>query len=115
MPYQTKNLSRFSEFPHVTHQHLDLMQTCMGICAACAKMCIEEGHSHTAVLCQECTDVCALAIKLHSSDSEFNQEVMNLCAHVCKRCAEECSEVNVEHCRQCSEICQECAEACRQS
>ncbi|MDP1835395.1 MAG: four-helix bundle copper-binding protein [Chlamydiales bacterium] len=112
MPDQSKQPNRFTEFPHISHEHLQIMMKCMSICASCAKMCINEGHKKTAVLCNECADVCALAIKLHSGDSEFNPDIMNLCSKVCARCAEECGEMDAEHCQQCSQICQECSESC---
>jgi hypothetical protein len=75
---------------------------------------MEEKHSDTAILCSDCADVCALAIKLHSGDSEFSDRVFALCAEVCDRCADSCSKNTSEHCQQCSEICRECARACNE-
>lgn len=106
--------SKYSEFPHVTHDHMKIMMDCYSICAACARMCIDEGHKQTALLCSNCADVCALAIKLHSEDSEFNDKIMELCAYVCSRCASECGKMKgVKHCQQCAEICRECEKACK--
>ena len=102
----------YSEFPHVSHDHMKTMLNCFIICESCAKMCIDEGHKVTAKLCLDCADVCNLAIKLHSRDSEFNRKVMDLCADVCARCGEECAKNKAAHCQQCSEICFDCAEAC---
>ena len=103
---------KYSAFPHLKHDHLELMVTCLSICSACASMCINEGHKETAKLCIDCADVCSLAIKLHNRESEFNQKIMHLCAAVCKRCSEECSKMKVEHCQQCAQICKECARVC---
>lgn len=105
---------KYSAFPHVHHEHMQVMNNCFSICAACSAMCAKEGHKETAVLCSDCADVCALAIKLHSSDSEFNPKVMALCADVCARCAEACFKNKAEHCQQCAEICKECAKACKE-
>jgi hypothetical protein len=104
---------KYTAFPHMQHGHMEIMLMCLSICSSCAKMCIEEGNKETANLCTDCADVCALAIKLHSRDSEFNQSVMDLCAQVCARCSEECAKMKAEHCRQCSEICKKCALACK--
>ncbi len=112
MTQPRKNLERFTEFPHVSHNHMHLMMVCFTICEACARMCINEGHKDTAALCMDCADVCALAIKLHSRDSEFNSDVMELCSKVCTRCAQACAQHQAEHCQQCSQICKECASAC---
>lgn len=104
--------SKYSEFPHVYHEHMKIMMDCYSICSACAKMCMDEHMEDTAKLCSDCADICGLAIKLHSSDSEFNLQFMLLCAQVCARCADACGKHKVEHCQQCSDICRKCSEAC---
>lgn len=107
----TKN--KFSSFPHVSHEHMDILMKCFSICSACSKMCIKENHAKTAILCADCADVCSLAIKLHSSDSEFSTQIFDLCSEVCARCAEECAKNSAKHCQECSEICQACSAACK--
>ena len=103
---------KFSEFPHAQHEHMNLLLTCFTICSSCSKMCLEEGHKESAALCQDCADVCSLAIQLHSRDSEFSDAIMLLCAEVCRRCSEVCSQMKAKHCQQCSDICKQCALAC---
>lgn len=105
---------KYSAFPHVSHEHMQILLKCFSICCSCAKLCIIENNKKTAIICSDCADVCALAIKLHSGDSEFSQEAFDLCYAVCSRCAEECAENDSEHCIQCSKICNECAKACSQ-
>lgn len=104
----------FPAFPHISHAHMQTLLKCYSICSSCARMCIEEGMKNTAVLCSDCADVCALAIKLHSNDSEFSEKIMRLCSDVCERCGNECAKNEMEHCQQCSEICKECAKACKE-
>lgn len=106
--------SKFSSFPHVSHEHMDLLMKCFSICSACSKMCIKEKHIESAILCADCADVCSLTIKLHSSDSEFNKQMSDLCSAVCARCAEECAKHSAKHCQECSEICRACATACKE-
>lgn len=106
------NKTIFSTFPHISHAHMQVLLNCFSVCSACAKMCMNENRKETAMLCSDCADICSLAIKLHSGDSEFASQAFDLCAQACRRCGEECSKHNVEHCQQCSKICFECVEAC---
>jgi hypothetical protein len=103
---------KYTEFPQTDTRHMHTMMECMSICAACAKKCLEEGHKKTAALTAECADICALAIKSASCQSEFNHQIMNLCAQVCRRCADECQKMQVKHCLECAEACKQCADAC---
>lgn len=114
MPHRENqgNGGKHKEFPQTDSPHVHAMMECMSICVACSKKCIEEGHKNTAILCAECADVCALAIKSASNQSEFNNQIMDLCAQVCKRCADECKKMQAKHCQECAESCRQCAEAC---
>ncbi len=104
--------NKYTAFPHLGHVHMQMLMKCYSACCSCAKMCIEEGNTDTAILCSDCADICSLAIKLHSGNSEFNHQILQLCAEACERCAEACAQHDSDHCQQCSEICHKCAEAC---
>lgn len=106
--------TNYSEFPHTTHEHMEVMMLCYTVTAACAKMCMEEGHKESAKLCTDCTDICALTIKLHSGNSPFNSQMMKLCAEACDKCANACEKMASAHCKQCSQICRLCAKVCRE-
>lgn len=108
-----KNPTHFSEFPHIAHEHMEVLLKCYSICSSCAKMCTEENMQDTAILCAECADICALTIKWHSADSVFTKKISALCAEVCQKCSEACKHHDSKHCQQCSEICHECATACK--
>lgn len=108
-----KSNIKYPSFPHVNHEHMQTLMKCYSICSSCSKMCIEENMPETAILCGECADICGLAIKLHSADSPFNTEMMQLCSDVCEKCADACGKMNNDHCQQCAEICHECADACK--
>lgn len=112
MSNRSKKLHELSEFPHISHEHMQALMRCFSVCCSCSKKCIEEGHVDTAVLCSDCADLCALAIKFHSSESEFDTKIANICAEACTRCAEACAEHSAEHCKQCCQVCHECAEQC---
>lgn len=108
-------MKKYSEFPHTSHEHMEILLQCFSVCSSCAKMCIEENHTDTAILCSECADICALTIKWHSADSVFTKKLSALCAEVCERCAEACKHHEAKHCQQCSELCHACAKACKSS
>jgi len=36
---------------------------------------------------------------------------MDLCAQICKRCAEECKKMKVDHCQECAAVCNRCSES----
>lgn len=106
--------NNFSCFPHISHEHMNILMKCFSVCSACSKMCMKENHEATAILCSDCADVCALAIKLHSSDSKFSRQIFDICAEVCKRCAEECAKNPAKHCQECSDICKKCSIVCQE-
>lgn len=106
------NKNSDTEFPELNTHHMLMMFRCMGVCAACSKKCIEEGHKKTAALCGECADVCSLAIKAANGQFEFKKQIMELCEQVCKRCSEECKQMSAKHCQECAEVCKQCADAC---
>jgi hypothetical protein len=103
----------YSEFPHLSHEHMQVLLQCFSVCSSCAKMCMQERMADTAILCSECADICALTIKWHSADSAFSSKISALCADVCFHCAEACAKNDSHHCQQCSEVCYECAKACQ--
>lgn len=104
---------RYTEFPHIAHPHMETFSKCYSICCSCAKKCIEDKKGETAILCSECADICALMIKWHSQNSEFTNQISELCADVCLKCGEACRRNGSPHCKQCSDICNECAKACQ--
>lgn len=107
-----RDMSVKTQFPVLESKEMHRLMECMSICKACAKKCIEEGHKHTASLCQDCSDVCDLAIKLKSSESDYSYQILDLCAQICRQCATECSRMQAMHFQECAEACRHCVEAC---
>jgi hypothetical protein len=101
-----------TQFPYHASQEMHTLTECMTICKACAKKCIEEGNKRMAFLCNDCGEICDTAIKFKSCDSEFCQQVLDLCSHICRQCANECSRSPSQHCQECGEVCRRCSEAC---
>lgn len=86
------------------------LQECIISCLKTGKQCMDEGKKKTACLCAECAEICQLALKATCCQSEFQQQISDLCAEVCKRCSEECERD--QSCQECSQKCKECAECC---
>lgn len=108
-----RDTSLKSQFPQLDTKEMPRLMECMSICKACAKKCTEEGNARLACLCLDCSEICDLAIKLKSSDSEYTHQVLDLCAQVCRQCANACSRNTQSYpCQECAEACRHCAEAC---
>jgi hypothetical protein len=115
MVYQgqkSKGTQLFTEFPNTDSREMHCIMECMSICTACSKKCIEEGHKKTALICADCAKICDLAIQFKSCESEFQTQVLDLCAQICKKCADECNKMKAQHCQECAEACRRCVEAC---
>ncbi len=107
-----RNPNTTSQFPQADTKEMHALMECMSICRACARKCVEEGNKRTAMLCHDCSDICDLTIKLKSCDSEYCQQVSDLCAHACRHCASECGNMQAQHCQECAEACRRCADSC---
>lgn len=101
-----------SQFSATNSKEMQTLMECMSTCRACAKKCTEEGSKRAACVCSDCSEICDLAIKFKSCESEYCQQVWDLCSQICRHCANECSHVQSQHCQECSEVCRRCAEAC---
>lgn len=107
-----RDISLKTQFPNTDTREMHRIMECMSICRNCARKCMEEGNKHLALLCLDCSEICDLAIKLKSYESEYCQQVLDLCTTACRSCANECSRMQSQHCQECAEVCRNCAEAC---
>ncbi|HEU4622065.1 MAG TPA: four-helix bundle copper-binding protein [Burkholderiaceae bacterium] len=81
--------------------------------AACRREEAPAGLLRCIALDEDCVDVCRLAIALMKRKSESAVAVIEVCADVCKACAEECEQHDhMEHCRVCAQACRRCVDAC---
>ena len=97
---------------HSGHKHSALIQQlldCATACENCAASCLDEQDvtpmAHSIEINRDCAEICYLAAKLLTRDSEFAHELLALCE-------KECSKHEHEHCKICAEKCKKCAEAC---
>ena len=94
---------------------IDACLACLAACENCATECIRMAnslHLRCIALCRDCADICALCTKFELRSSQFKEEIMKLCADVCRACAAECDKFDDEHCRACARACMKCAEEC---
>jgi hypothetical protein len=93
-------------------------QACVEACEHCATACLHEKDIKMMARCialdRSCADICSLAVREMSRDSEFAEHVCRLCAEVCEACAEECAKHKMAHCQECAKACRKCAKACRE-
>lgn len=94
---------------------------CAAICTSCADACsTEEADLRQCVrLCLDCADICHAASRLLTRQTGQNgmilRAMLELCAHACEACAEECGRHRQAHCLLCAEMCCECAQSCRRA
>ena len=94
---------------------------CAAMCTSCADACAaEEMDMRQCVrMCLDCADICDAAARLAVRRTGQNvvtlRAMLELCAHACERCAEECARHEHGHCQLCAEVCRECAEDCRKA
>ncbi|MCW9706226.1 four-helix bundle copper-binding protein [Aliifodinibius sp. 1BSP15-2V2] len=103
---------------HQEHQNLiNKLSSCLAACEHCADACLSEDNIDAMVECiridRDCAEVCALAIKFVSRDSDYASAILDRCADLCSACAEECGKHDHDHCQECAKACRECADACR--
>ena len=65
-------------------------------------------------LCNDCGDVCALAMTLTARRGPLAGTVCDSCAKSCDTCAEACEkQPSDKHMAACAKACRDCAKACR--
>jgi len=104
---------------HSGHNHEALIRQlldCAQACESCGASCLDEQDvtpmAHCIELDRDCADLCYLAARMLTRDSEFAHELLALCEKACRHCAQECGKHHHEHCKRCAEECRKCAEAC---
>lgn len=97
---------------------INSLSNCVIACEHCASSCLEEDNVKMMARCikldHDCADICNLAMKYLSRNSEDTNSVVELCATICAKCAEECEKHDHDHCKECAEACRNCEESCRE-
>lgn len=94
-----------------------LLNDCAAACDHCAAACLQEEHvAHLAGCIRTdiaCASVCRTTAQL-LEQGIAEERALQLCAQVCRQCADECSKHDYDHCRACAEVCNTCARECEQ-
>jgi hypothetical protein len=109
----TRNIS------HLNDEQRECIENCTDateVCEWCADECLgSDEMEECARLCRDVVDIASLHARLMARDSQFSQQLGELCAEVCDACAEECDRHDAKHCQVCVDVLRECAESCRQT
>lgn len=93
------------------------LSQCVAACEFCATSCLDEPSVKDLTKCirldRDCADICSLAIKFLSRNSERATSIVELCVVLCAACAEECERHGHDHCIECAEACRHCEQSCR--
>ncbi|EZH64198.1 four-helix bundle copper-binding protein [Geomicrobium sediminis] len=93
---------------------------CMEQCNRCFDDCLKEDNVNMMAKCirlnRECADICAFAVQAMQTNSQFTNQICELCAEICEACAEECEKHSnhAQHCQDCAQACYRCAKLCRE-
>lgn len=89
---------------------------CVAMCNYCLNACLEEKDVHMMVRCikldKDCAEICETTLSFITSASAFTRDILQLCAAICKACAQECGKHPYQHCQDCANTCKKCADAC---
>ena len=94
-----------------------LLNDCAATCDHCAAACLQEAQVAHLTDCIRTDIACAAVCRTTAQLLEqgiAEKTALQLCAAVCKLCADECSKHDHDHCRACAAICTECAAECAQ-
>ncbi len=102
---------------------IDALNDCAQACTADADADLGDEDVASMItcvrLCLDCADVCTSTARVASRQTAFDASVtrplLQACAAVCARCADEC-QMHADkhpHCRVCEEACRRCEQACR--
>lgn len=100
--------SRARMFAPVSTHDIQILRECSVYCRISSKTCLQNGYKREALICIQCAEICELAAKFKSCQSEFLSKVFQLCAHVCQRCEIEINKLPLEECKKCVEACKKC-------
>lgn len=101
------------------------MQACIEACLVCYQTCTELiphclhlgrdfASPETIGLLTCCASLCETSARFMMHDSAFHRSTCELCARVCRSCAEMCEDLseNDPRLRECMDDCLSCAEHC---
>ena len=98
--------------------HITTLMKCAAVCAQTTTHCLGLGEEHaevdhiTAMI--DCNELCLVTANFAARQSPYTEQLMELCAEVCRSCADECERLSDGDSTMdaCAKICRDCADAC---
>jgi len=119
-PNTDRNSAPSGQHDHGMQACAEACSDCQRACDMCATHCIrllkdgQEAHIKSAMTCQDCADICAVAASIVSRSGPFSVTICEACADACAACAKQCEAFpDDEHMKECAEQCRKCEKACR--
>lgn len=114
MVSEVRNMATISE---KTRQCIDDCGKCHDACLETSMLCLEQGGqyagpSHLRLL-RETAEICQTGAYFLLLGSEFEDEVCDLVAQICTRCAQSCEKLGEQFMQECAAACRKCADSCR--
>lgn len=108
-----------TEIDHVEGTMEECIDNCLNAaqaCEWCADECAGEGEDMAKCLrlCRDVADLTTLHARFMARNSNYSEELAQVCAGACEECAEECERHDAEHCQVCADVLRDCAETCRE-
>lgn len=95
---------------------IDLCYRCAVACDNCSVACLTEPDVEKMADCIrtdiDCAQICRFAAGAMARNSDFAEDICELCASVCRKCADICGMHNHDHCQACAKACRLCADEC---
>jgi len=95
---------------------IESLKNCDAACNNCAISSLDEEDSKVMSGCIKlnlhCSDVCHLALRLVSRDSNHAVSALKLCINICADCATECEKYKYDQCQLSAEACRRCETHC---
>jgi hypothetical protein len=105
------------ELENLNNRMLKELDACSTLCNICYDACLHEPDVSIMARCieldRDCSEICHLTASMLSRNSEFSDDLMELCAKICLECAEECEKHPHAHCKKCAQVCRTTADLCR--
>ncbi|MBP5980524.1 MAG: four-helix bundle copper-binding protein [Halomonas sp.] len=95
---------------------IEACNICAIYCDNCASSCLQEHNLDNMAECIrldiQCAQICRLAVAFMAQNSEYAQDICQLCADICQKCGDECGQHKAGHCQECAQACHRCASLC---
>lgn len=103
----------------------DQLQYCINICWSCRDTSQKALYNHYFKLTDknfdathiklmtDCIQICQTTADFMTRNSQFNEQIGEICAIICEACSDSCRKYDTEEMQHCADLCRKCANYCR--